>query len=542
LCQTARVGPTQPVLATNVADCVRASARRRGAAVALVEGRGQQRSETTWAALDADVDAAAAGFRHELRLHPGDRVALVMGNSAAFVTAYFGLLRAGLVAVPLDDELTSVELARLLGDAKAKVVVCDEATEHAVDEAVVSTHRAVVDPAGLDSVVAAGRTAGPLAAPAAGGEDLAVLMFTSGTSGRPKGAMLSHRALLANLRQCLALDPSPMTADDVVLLVLPLCHVYGLNAGLGLVAATGARAVLTQRFDPRGTLALVRDEGVTNIPGAPPMYLAWAALDDGPHGPERAGGQGGQGGQGGEGVDLAEALAGVRLMASGAAPLPPAVLEQVLARTGVTIHEGYGLTETAPVVTSTVGSPRVKPGSVGRPLPGVEVRLVDETGTVVPDDAGEIEVRGDNLFSGYWPDGAGRPGPDGWWATGDVAYADDDGDLFLVDRRKELVLVSGFNVYPREVEDAILEHPDVAQVAVIAVPHPRTGEAVKAYVVARPGAVVTAADVTAHCARRLARFKRPTFVAVVAELPYSATGKVAKGRLRAAAHADGPGA
>jgi long-chain acyl-CoA synthetase len=516
----------QPLLAgaTNVADCLRASAARDGDAIALVHGRGAARREISWAALDAEVDAAAAGFRGSLGLRAGDRVALVLANGPAFVTAYLGLLRAGLVAVPLNTGLTSAELARRLAEAGAKVVLRDDDTARAVDEALAGTRRAMVDLAGLDSVIAAGRGAGPGTVPAgrtAGGEDLAVLMFTSGTSGRPKGVMLSHRALLANLRQCLALDPAPMRADDVVLLVLPLFHVYGLNAGLGLVVATGARAVLTERFDPRETLALVRDEGVTNIPGAPPMYAAWSDLPD-----DRRESQPGT-------VDLADALRGVRLLASGAAPLPPAVLEQVLTRTGVTINEGYGLTETAPIVTTTLGH-RVKPGSVGRPLPGIDVRLVDEQRVEVErDDPGELEVRGDNLFSGYWPDGSEGPDADGWWATGDVAYADDDGDLFLVDRRKELVLVSGFNVYPREVEDVIAEHPGVAAVAVISVPHPRTGEAVKAYVVARPGVAVVPEEITAHCADRLARFKRPTIVSIVPELPYSATGKVAKGRLRA---------
>ncbi len=531
LCQTARVvsaagghprAERHPSLAaaTNVADCVAGSARRAGDSVALVHGAGAARREITWSQLDADVDAAAAGFRGSLGLPAGDRVALVLGNTPAFVTSYFGLLRAGLVAVPLNIGYTSPELSRMMNDAGANVVLCDDASEHAVDEAVADTHRAMVDLAGLDSVIAAGREilqSSRLTTRAVGGEDLAALLFTSGTVGRPQGAMLTHRALLANLRQCLALDPPPVVPDDVVLLVLPLFHIYGLNAALGMVAATGARGVLVERFDPVETLGLVRDEGVTNIPGAPPMYVAWSHLDD-----EL------------DGVDVAAALRGVRLMASGAAPLAPAVLEQILTRTGSTIHQGYGLTETAPVVTSTVGAPRVKPGSVGRPLPGVEIRLVDETGALADqDDSGEIEVRGDNLFSGYWPSGSGGAGLDGWWPTGDVAYADDDGDLFLVDRRTDLVLVSGFNVYPREVEDVIAEHPDVADVAVIGVPHPRTGEAVKAYVVARPGRSVTPDLVTAFCAKRLARFKRPTIVSVVAELPYSATGKVAKGRLRA---------
>jgi long-chain acyl-CoA synthetase len=283
-----------------------------------------------------------------------------------------------------------------------------------------------------------------------------------------------------------------------------------------MVAATGARAVLVERFDVIATLELIAAEGVTNLLGAPPMYAAWTARPD---------------------VDLGAALHGVRLIASGAAALPVAVLERLASESGITVYEGYGLTETAPVVTSTIASTRVKPGSIGRPIPGVEVRLVDEPGRPISDedDTGEIEVRGDNLFSGYWPDGAGGPDGAGWWPTGDVAYADEEGDLYLVDRRIELVLVSGFNVYPREIEDVIAAHPAVAEVAVIAVPHPETGETVKAYVVARAGQSLGVADVLDHCATRLARFKRPTVVALVDALPHSATGKVAKGRLRAAA-------
>ena len=497
----------------NLADHVRASAARRGDADALVVA-GPRPSRTTWAALDADVDALASRLGPDLRLQPGDRVALALSNTPAFVTAYFAVLRAGLVAVPVNTGYTGHEMGRLVGDADAKAVFCEESTQQAAELAVASTHRALVDPAGLDALVGAGRGSGPVSA-ARGGEDLAVLLYTSGTSGRPKGAMLSHRALLANVEQCLALDPAPMREDDVVLLVLPLFHIYGLNAGLGLAARTGATAVLADRFEPRETLELVRATGVTNIPGAPPMYVAWANLADE--------------------LDLATGLRDVRLLVSGASPLPPAVLEQVQTLTGVVIHEGYGLTETAPVVTSTLASEKVKPGSVGRPVPGIEVRLVDESGAEVEDDdPGEILVRGDNLFSGYWPDASGGPDAEGWFATGDVAYADEDGDLFLVDRRKELVLVSGFNVYPREVEDVIAEHPDVAEAAVIAVPHPYTGEAVKAYVVPVEGAILRPEDVTAYCAQRLARFKRPTIVQIVTELPHSATGKVAKGRLRAA--------
>ncbi len=507
LCETAPVVGTERA---NVADLVRAAAARRPNGTALVHvPTAGDRTTTTWAALDADVEATAAGLRSELGLHTGERVALALGSTPAFVTAYFGALRAGLVAVPLNTGYTAPEVSQLVHDADAHVVLCDDATLTVVEEAVAGTHRALVDPAGLDSVTAAGRGH---AADTDGrsGEDVAVLMFTSGTSGRPRAAMLSHRALLANLDQCRRLEPAPMTEDDVVLLVLPLFHIYGLNTGLGMVAATAATGVLVERFDPVATAELVRTEQVTNVPGAPPMYVGWSAAEQ------------------------LDALRGVRLMASGASPLPAAVLEQVLTGVGRPVHEGYGLTETAPVVSSTLASDVVKAGSIGRPVPGVEVRLVDEDGNDVGDgDPGEVLVRGANLFSGYWPDGSGGPRDDGWWATGDVAYHDDDGDLFLVDRRTELVLVSGFNVYPREVEDALAGHPDVAEVAVIAVPHPYTGEAVKAFVVPRAGSSLTADDVTRHAATRLARFKRPTIVTLVPELPHSATGKVAKARLRA---------
>jgi long-chain acyl-CoA synthetase len=495
----------------NLADLVRRSAARRPDATALVHDG----VPTTWSDLDATVDAVATGLAGELGLRPGDRVALCLSNTPDYVAAYFGVLRAGLVAVPINTGYTSREMAHLLGDADVKAVLVEESTAAAAREAVATTERTLVDEAGFRAVVAAGRRDGAVE-PEAGGEDLAVLLFTSGTSGRPKGAMLSHRALIANLDQCARIEPSPMREDDVVLLVLPLFHIYGLNAGLGMVARTGATAVLVERFDPAQTLDLVRRERVTNIPGAPPMYIAWSGLTSAA-----------------APADLSSALADVRLLASGASPLPPAVLEQFRDAAGVSINEGYGLTETAPVVSSTLGSARIKPGSVGQPIPGVEVRLVDEAGEdVQDDDAGEIWVRGDNVFSGYWPDGSGGPDDQGWYATGDVAYADEDGDLFLVGRRKELVLVSGFNVYPREIEDAIGEHPDVVESAVIGVAHPQTGEAVKAYVVARAGSGLRAEDVTAHCSDRLARFKQPTIVEIVAELPHSVTGKVAKGRLR----------
>lgn len=495
-------------MTTNLAGLVRESAAARPSAVAIVHRTGR----TTWAELDAAVDAVAASLRAR-GLAPGDRVALLMGNRPEFVVGYFGALRAGMVAVPLNAGLTAHELVARLTDAGVGLVLAGDGTLPTLREAAaeVPAPPSIVDVDGPDwvSLVTAGRADGRVEVDV-DPEQVAVLLFTSGTTGRPRAAMLSHRALLANLEQLSQLDPTPMLADDVVLLVLPLFHVYALNSGLGMVARTGATAVLEQRFDPVASLATIRDEGVTNVPGAPPMYVAWSAQPQ-----------------------LREALAGVRLLISGAAPLPPAVLEQFLTLTGRPVWEGYGMTEAAPVVTSTIVSGTPKPGSVGRPIPGVEVSLRDAEGVEVEDDEpGEVWVRGANLFSGYFPDGAGGPDDEGWYATGDVAFADDDGDLHLVDRTRELILVSGFNVYPREVEQAIDALDGVQECAVIGVPHPYTGEAVKALVVVAPGSGLSSEAVLAHCETRLARFKCPTIVAIVDELPHTTTGKVSKGRLR----------
>ncbi|MGY1770568.1 AMP-binding protein [Blastococcus sp. SYSU D00813] len=352
------------------------------------------------------------------------------------------------------------------------------------------------------------------------------MAYTSGTTGRPRGAVLSTAALRANQEQCLAMDPPPVRPDDRVLLVLPLFHVYGLNAGFGLVAATGACAVLMESFEPRAALALMAAEAVTAVPGAPPMYQAWLAAAD------AAGGD----------ADLRRAFAAVRIASSGAAPLPAGTWTAMRERAAVTVHEGYGLTEACPVVASTLATGRPKPACIGGPLPGVEVQLRDTathgTGPGAPaqeiadEGPGEIWVRGANLFSGYWPDGADGPDAEGWLATGDLAYRDADGDLHLVDRRSDLVLVSGFNVYPAEVERVLDAHPAVRESAVIGVPDARTGQAVRAVVVLAPGATATLEELQEHAAASLARYKVPTSVHFLPALPHSLTGKVSRARLR----------
>jgi long-chain acyl-CoA synthetase len=350
-------------------------------------------------------------------------------------------------------------------------------------------------------------------------EKLAALLYTSGTSGRPRAAMLTHRALLANIDQVAQVEPPMIHGDDVVLGVLPLFHVYGLNAVLGGVLRHRAKLVLVDRFDPQGTLDLIEDEACSVVPVAPPVFAHWLKPDK-----ERSDDH------------LAERLGPVRMMLSGSAPLSPELIDRFTERTGIPVHQGYGLTEAAPVVTSTLCSRELQSRSVGAALPGIAIRLVDQRGrTPAGEDPGEIQVCGANLFSGYWPDGSGGPDADGWWSTGDLGFLDATGDLFLVDRLKELVIVSGFNVYPIEVEDVIREVEGVTEAAVIGVDDATTGEAVVAYVRAPGTDPATMGEaVRAHCEWRLARFKQPSRIEVVDELPLTGTGKVQKGRLRAA--------
>jgi long-chain acyl-CoA synthetase len=519
--------------ASNLADLLARAAAESPERPALVDARSGRR--VTWAGLDAEATRVAQGLS-AMGLVAGYRVMIALPNRVELVTAYFGALRARLVAVPVNPRSATGELVRMVADAGARVVVADATTVTTVRAAVAGLEDGLV---GADEDLRS-RTAVPrvvvTGAPALPGETayrdllsddarvlptpedpeaLAVLLYTSGTSGRPRAAMLSHRALVANVEQAAAVQPPMIHSDDVVLGVLPLFHVYGLNAVLGQVVRQRATLVLAEEFDAEGTLDLVEDEAVSVLPVAPPVFAYWKDVDD-----------------------LDGRLGSVRLVLSGSAPLSPELVEAFAARTGIAVHQGYGLTEAAPVVTSTLRSPRPKRGSVGAALPGISVRLVDESGHE-PDgeDAGEIHVAGDNLFSGYWPDGADGPGADGWWPTGDVGFLDRDGDLFLVDRLKELVIVSGFNVYPVEVEEVIAELDAVEEAAVIGVADEATGEAVAAYVKQSPRSSLTADElveaVRDHCQARLARFKQPGTVTVVEELPHTVTGKVAKGRLRA---------
>lgn len=535
----------------NVSDYLRDRAARSGDGVALVEAFGEGR-QITWAQLDRNADTVARWLSTR-GLVAGHRVGLCLGNHIGFVEAYLGTLRAGLVAVPMNPRSAVGELVRMVADSGSRVLFCDSATVHQMRHAAENVEAAlagagadlrspavvpglvVTDTAELQNGETAYRTVlatteGDVPPNPTDPEALATLLYTSGTSGRPRGVMLTHRALVANIEQVAAIDPPAITPDDVVLGVLPLFHIYGLNCILSQTVRQGCRLVLVDRFEPDASLAVVAEHAVTNVPLAPPIVAVWAGRPD-----------------------LREKLGSVRHVLSGASPLDPELAAVFAESAGVPVEQGYGLTETGPVLTTTLSSlyrtagDMPVPGSVGGPVKDVEIRIVDASGQdAATDDPGEVWVRGPNLFSGYWPDGVDGPDADGWFATGDVGLLESGGGLMLVDRLRELVIVSGFNVYPTEVEDVITELPSVVDAAVIGVPDPETQEAVHVFVVPAEGPTgERAADeaalvesVRAHCEVRLARFKWPSHVTVVTGLPHSSTGKVAKGRLRAQTRRD----
>lgn len=472
---------------------------------------------TTYGELRDQVARLRGGLQG-LGIEPGDRVGIIFTNKRYFVDALLAVIGLGAVAVPLNPNSPAPEWRRELDAVGAKAVLLGSTALsqwRLVDRTLLPGLEHVVvaeaDEPGarsLDDLLAAEPVPRRDVAP----DDLAVLIFTSGTVGHPMAAMLTHRNLRSNLDQNLAM-PDRIRPDDVVFGVLPAYHVFGLNAMLLLTLAGGASIVLVQRFDPSTALDTLEARRITVVPGVPSLWLALA------HFPEVR----------------PNAFATVRLAITGAAKMPEEAIGVLRARYGIEVREGYGLTEASPVVTSSTGI-EARPGSIGRPIPGVDVRLVDPEGDDVPlGDAGEIWVRGPNVFAGYWndPEATGRVlTPDGWLRTGDIAVADEDGYLYLVDRAKDLIIVSGFNVYPAEVEDVIAEYPGVREVAVVGVPHPHTGEAVKAYVVLAPDVRADEEQIIAFCRDNIARYKCPSKVLFVDELPKGMGGKLLRRVLR----------
>jgi long-chain acyl-CoA synthetase len=457
------------------------------------------------------------GALTRLGVGQGDRVALLCANGRFFVVTYLATIGLGAVAVPLNPSSPALELERELKTVDAKVVAVHPSAVNAwkkVDRAKVPTVQHVI---AADSTIPDAEQfhkmveEEPTDVVEVEPDALAALMFTSGTAGAPRAAMLSHGNLKSNIEQGRSAN-GQIVASDVVYGVLPMFHIFGLNVVLGITLMRGATLVLVQRFDPSTALDTIRERKVTVVPGAPPLWLAFSHFDDAP----------------------ADSFATVRLALTGAAKMPEEAMRRLKERFGLELSEGYGLTEASPVVTSSAGLP-AKPGSVGKALDGVEVRLVDESGEdALLGDAGEIWVKGPNVFLGYLgdPEQTARVlTPDGWLRTGDIAVADEDGYMYLVDRAKDLIIVSGFNVYPAEVEDVLSSHPGVAEVGVIGVPHPHTGEAVKAFVVAADGADLDEEELIEWCLDHLARYKCPSKVIFTDELPRNVSGKLLRREL-----------
>jgi long-chain acyl-CoA synthetase len=460
-----------------------------------------------YAAFDAAA-ARVAGLLRDRGIRPGDVVGICLPNVPSFAICYYGVLRAGGVVVPLNPLLKERELTYHLADSGAKVLFAweDVAETAQASAAAAGTEPIIVTANGFDELLAQ-------AAPAPGFEerednDTAVILYTSGTTGKPKGAELTHANLAANC-EVAATTLLNLAPHDVVLGALPLFHVFGQTFALNTVVKVGALLTMVPRFDPTVALEALERDRVTVFEGVPTMYTALL------HHPDAG----------------TFDLSGLRVCVSGGAAMPVEVMRGFERAFGCTVLEGYGLSETSPVASFNLPDRERKAGSIGLPVPGVQMRLVDDAGLEVGEDqVGEIAIRGHNVMKGYWGNPAATAAaiPDGWFRTGDLARRDSDGYYFIVDRKKDLVIRGGYNVYPREIEEVLYEHDDVAEVAVIGIPDARLGEEVCAVVALKPGGTATAEDLVEYAKHRVAAYKYPRHVVLVDALPKGATGKILK--------------
>ncbi|GIF21521.1 long-chain acyl-CoA synthetase [Actinoplanes tereljensis] len=505
-------------------------------------------ASTTYAQLGDQVARAAEALRG-LGVGPGDRVALILPNCPQHVVAFYAVLRLGAIVVEHNPLYTGEELAHQLADHGATVAICWEKVAKTVASVARATTIVGVDltaalplvkrlalklplpparktraemrgplPEGAlrwEALVAA---ASPIAdsVPGPGVDDTALLQYTGGTSGTPKGAILTHKNLAANAEQSRVWVPGLRDGGETFYAVLPLFHAYGLTLCLTTAVQIAATIVLLPRFDPAMVLDAAKRRPPTFFPGVPPMYdrLAVAARE--------------------RGADLSS----VRYSISGAMPLPPKTVEVWEALTGGLLIEGYGMTETSPITVGNPMSERRRTGSIGVPYPSTHVRLADRddlTRDVPLGEPGELLVRGPQVFAGYWNLPAETEAvllPGGWIRTGDIAVMTDEGFLSIVDRVKELIITGGFNVYPSEVEDVLRKHPDVADVAVVGLPSDRTGEEVVAVVVAAEGAAPDPEALLRWARERLSGYKAPRRIELTDELPRSQIGKVLRRQVR----------
>ncbi len=507
-------------------------ARLTPAATALTfQGR-----HTSYGALHAGASRIAAALA-ELGIAPGDHVALSCPNVPWFPLAYFGILKAGAVVVPLNVLLKPREVAYHLADSHARALLAFEgtaelplaATAKAACDASGCPHLVIItaDPAALGPIAGVPTLGALMAAQPADRasaprrqDDTAVILYTSGTTGQPKGAELTHGNMLWNAvatHDMLAPAMRPGLEQDVELVTLPLFHSTAQTCQMNACLYGGVRMVLLPRFDPAAVLQTIVAEQVGIWIGVPTMYWALLAHADA------------------AGIAAAPIAEHLRICVSGGAPMPREVLRRFEATFGVRILEGYGLSETSPVVAFNQLHRPSRPGTVGFPIFGVEVRCVDGDGRSVPGgERGEIVVRGPNVMKGYYrrPEATAEAIRDGWLHTGDIGVIDDDGYLAVVDRQKDMILRGGFNVYPRELEDVLLTHPAVSLAAVIGIPDERLGEEVKAFIVKRPGVEVTADELVAWGREQFAAYKYPRMVEFRTSLPMTASGKVLKRALK----------
>jgi long-chain acyl-CoA synthetase len=497
-------------------------------------------SRLTWGEVRRQADAFAVGLG-ALGVRRGDRVAIMLPNVPQALIAYFGALKAGAVAVLFNPLYAEREIEHQLKDCGAKVmVVLDllyERVAHvrqqvALDHVIVTGLRDFMGTAlrllvplvkrelvgkvppdpGIVSLRALlkqheGRIPDPF--PVDPVRDVAVLQYTGGTTGLSKGAMLTHRNLLANVHQVRAWMPDLQDGAERILAVMPFFHVYGLTVCLHMATLIGANLILLPKFDLGQVLKLIDKERPTIFPGAPPIYVA---INHAPN------------------VEKYN-LRSIKACISGAAPLPVEVQTTFEALTGGKLVEGYGLTEASPVTHCTPVHGKRVAGSIGLPLPDTEVKLVDlQTGALPaePGVEGELCIRGPQVMLGYWnrPEESARTIRDSWLHTGDIARVDDEGYAYIVDRAKDMIIASGYNIYPREVEEVLYEHPAVMDAAVAGLPDEYRGQTVKAYIVLKPGESVTAEEIISFCRERLARYKVPHLVEFRGSLPKTMIGKV----------------
>ncbi len=451
---------------------------------------------------------AAAGVAAGLRargVQPGDRVGMVLPNVLSFPVVFYGALMAGAAVVPMNPLLKAREVEYYLRDSGARLVVALDSIADAATEAAAAV--------GIDAV-----TVGPVDTGAALGgsgsrdleprddQDAAVILYTSGTTGPPKGAELTHANLRSNCRTG-GLELVELTPDDVVMGCLPLFHVFGLTCGLNASVLAGSCLTLIPRFDGSKALSVIERDRVTVFEGVPTMFAAML------HSPDR---------------DRHD-VSSLRLCVSGGSAMPVEVMRAFEATFGCVILEGYGLSETSPVASFNQLHAVRKPGTIGTPIRGVEMRLVDDEGRDVrAGEVGEIAIRGENVMKGYWgkPEETAKAIPDGWFRTGDLARQDEDGYFAIVDRKKEMIIRGGYNVYPREIEEALYEHPAVAEAACVGVPHPDLGEEVAAAVALKPGTQADPAELQAWVKERVAAYKYPRRIWLVDALPKGPTGKI----------------